>query len=64
MTLDLPPPGDRRDFHVSLHESDFHILNDLCERYDTSRAKVIAALLRLHRNDPGVGQQLDEPKDP
>lgn len=54
MTLDLPPAGDRRDFHVSLHERHFAILDTICARHQTSRAKVIGALLERYAEDAAL----------
>ncbi len=49
MTLDIPVTGDRRDFHASIYESEFAILDELCEKYQASRSKVIGAVLRAQR---------------
>lgn len=61
MTLDLPPLGDRKDFHASLHDLEFSILDTLCARYQASRSKVLGALLRRYAEED-VERLLIEPR--
>lgn len=48
--------GDRSELHLRLYEREHKVLTDLAERYNTSRASIVGALIQyfIEHNEPDL----------